>query len=140
MLNRIVDPRTIPVLNALIDSPVLFASSLQAPFARRAAIVVEHLRQTLHQLERIPDDELAVVSRIEKRFELPEVPTVSSATLEQLLDEVFALPGEDAPRQVLGDALMANGEPPPLHPPTQWLQPKARQASGPASLALRASS
>jgi len=111
LLGRFPDPRTIPVLDALVRSPLRFAESMQQPVVRRAASTIAIVRGALQQVPAMPAGESLAISRLEERLGLPQLPEVltPSATLDQLRAAVFATPDQDALRLVYADALMEAG-------------------------------
>jgi uncharacterized protein (TIGR02996 family) len=114
VLDAVPDPRTVPVLNDFIRSPLRFAESLRAPLIARARKTIVRVQAAISAIPALPLEEAAALSQLETALGMPagwDLEGVSTAAMEQLRMAIYFEPDDDAPRQVYADALQAVGDP-----------------------------
>jgi len=114
VLDAVADPRTVPVLNDFVRSPLRFAEALRAPLSARALKTIARVQHALSTVPALPADDAEALSRLEAALGLPagwDVDGVPSVALEELRMAIYSAPDDDAPRHVYADALQTMGDP-----------------------------
>jgi len=111
LIERIADLRCVPRLQALLDRPIAKSRTVRSYYADALPATIQAIETAATAVVPLDEDERGAFTELVTRLAGKRSAPVAHHDVGQLLAECLARPDDDAPREVLADALLEREDP-----------------------------